>query len=114
MQLKNNRLYIISGCTVFILILTIVLALYKTHLAMSHGNAVSKSNIWTLPVSSVVVYFIYSIFIKNPQILVKKSLEEYENPDLNLEKRKKSIHTWKIIYYYLRLLTISIFAILSV
>lgn len=70
--MKYNKHYITKKCTAFILIFTISVALYKSYLAISNGDLVYKSSIWTIPIVSTAVYFIYSFFIRNPEFLVKK------------------------------------------
>ena len=68
------------------------------------------TNILVAPILAIIIYLTFTYLIKNPHLLVKKSLSDFENPNLN-EEKKKAIY-WKDYYYYYRLVILLVIGIL--
>ena len=106
--MKKDKFYWLTICSLVLVILNIAYALHKSYPAVSNIDAI---DVWALPLLSILIYLLLSYFIKNPHLLVKKTLADYENPEK--ASNAAAIEQWKKIYYYLRLAIILFITIVS-
>ena len=61
---------------------------------------------------SIILYFVLTFFIKNPQYLIKKEYNNHYN--ISTEKQQKAIEWWQKYYYIFRLILVLIFTLLII
>ncbi|MVT12114.1 hypothetical protein [Chitinophaga tropicalis] len=93
------------------LVTIIVILLLVAHAIWKWVTQVWDIDSWIAPFLAVCIYFLFQLFISNPELLVKRSLYEIEHPG---SRKDEIIQAWKIRYYYLRLILIVFIGLLDI
>ncbi|MBS1572098.1 MAG: hypothetical protein JST62_06880 [Bacteroidetes bacterium] len=92
----KNKFLQLTSITTFLLILSMfTYAFFK----IKKNGFFVNIELLIVPIVSIALYLLLTFFIKNPKLLVKKSLAQIENPNL---ENTDTIEKWKTIFYYLR------------
>lgn len=85
------------------LVTIIVILVLVGHAIWKWVTHTGNTDTWIAPSLAVCIYFLFQLFISNPELLVKRSLYEIEH---SRSRKDEIIQAWKIRYYYLRLILI--------
>lgn len=105
--MKKNKINIIS---IFILSFIIIKAIYKSINTLKMNDNQPLTNILVAPILASIVFLLFTYLIKNPHLLVKKSLSDFENT--NQKEQKENIIYWRDYYYYFRLIILLIIGVI--
>ena len=102
---------LLNVLSMILVTLTIFTAVLKTLLPVDIDSKSYLINVWVPVVLSLLVYFILSFFIRNPNLLIKKTITDFEHPNQTVNDRLST--QWQKIYYYLRLIVIFFLFVVS-
>ena len=71
--MNNRNIFLINILTLFIVVITLLKALYITITLHKDFPKLFFKNFWILPILTIAVYIILTYLIKHPKYLIKKN-----------------------------------------